>query len=100
MPLVFPLLLILKTLVCSNLLDVIVGRACSWNRFKALINHRQRGPFNGALSQERGGRLITHLLKDVYLFLFVTFWAVPIEWRAPTTPLTTCEAHSVSEYSD
>ena len=79
MPLIIlPLVLILKTFVCSDLLDVIFGGAGSWNRLNTLINHRQRRPINGALPQQRGGRLIAHLLEDVYLVLLATFWAVPI----------------------
>jgi hypothetical protein len=79
MPLILvPLVLILKSLVCSDLSDVILGGAGSWNRFNALIDHRQRGPIDGALPQQRGGRLVAHLLEDVYLVLLAAFWAVPI----------------------
>ena len=79
MPLIIiPLMLILKPLVCSDLLDVILGGAGSWNRLNTLINHRQRRPIDCALPQQRGGRLITHLLEDIYLFLFAAFWAVTI----------------------
>ena len=97
MTLIISLMQILKSLVSSDLLDVVLSGACPRNRFHALIYHRQRRPVNGALSQQRSGRLFTHLLYDVNLLLFLTFWAIPID---SVRPLTAGKGHSVSEYSD